>query len=174
VTAEATTHHTGSNGDLPTDEVDEAVTVLVKAADAARAEYDALKAQLAVVSERVSRYDRAVRALTEDRSKYGNKKPGPKPKSQLKNKGNADYAPGQPMVGQERLDAVLAAMQAIGHPAGTAEVSKATGFPRQTIAASFAHLRHRGLARRAGTTDRGGHLYAVWHEGDPRDTEDAS
>lgn len=143
---------TGTNGDLPTDIIEESVVKLVAAADQARARRDALKAEYDSANDLCTRLDKAVKALTAP-------KPEPKDRSLTEHKkvkkakgqdAHPDFAPGQPRVAVEKQGIILDALKSMNRSAGSKEIGEATGLSRQTVTSGLAHLRHRGLIRYAG------------------------
>lgn len=173
--------HTGTvtdtNGDLPTDVIERAVTDLVKAADETRAKRDAVKAELDNLTDQLGRYDRAVKALTAPKrdtaainekrlATIAAKKRGPR----TSEPGVANAAQGYPTVSSQRQQLVLDALVAIGHPVSPRELSETGGFNNSTVQNSLAHLRARGLVRWAGKKGSG-HLYAPWADGEAEVTE---
>ena len=168
---------TDTNGDLPTDVIERAVTDLVKAADETRAKRDALKAELDNLTDQLGRYDRAVKALTAPKrdmaaitqkriATMAAKKRGPR----TTEPGVSNAAEGYPTVSSQKQQTVLDALVAIGHPVSPRELAEAGGFNSSTTQNSLAHLRARGLVRWAGKKGSG-HLYAPWNDGDNEVTE---
>ena len=165
---EAVMGSTGTNGDLPTDVIERAVTDLMHAAEETRAKRDTLKGELDSLNDQLSRYDRAVKALTAPKrdtaaisekrlATMAAKKRGPK----TSEPGVANAAQGYPVVSSERQQKVLDALIAIGEPVGVQQLAEAGDFNKSTVQNALAHLRARNLVRWAGKKGSG-HLYAPY------------
>lgn len=163
-------HH--NNGDLPTDDIDLAVSNLVSASAHLRERKEALRQELASVSDRLSRYDSAITALTRERKPAPPRAEGERTKVKqargkrvAHNRNAADpeasAASGYPAVSVERQDKVLAVVKAIGHPAKLQEILNHPKYDlaQYTAGNALAHLRARGLIRYAGKTGNAA-LYA--------------
>ena len=116
--------HIGTNGDLPLDHIEEAVTTLIAASAELREYRDNLKVALDTANDRLVRYDRAISALT---------KPKPEPKADRAKteqrtvkqgklrRGAGDpsvtsAAEGYPGVSDDRQQKVLSIIQVIRSP----------------------------------------------------------
>ena len=143
---------TGTNGDLPTDIIEESVVRLVTAADQARSRRDAIKAEYDAASELCTRLDKAVKALTAPKAEHKDRSHAEHKKVKQAKSGppDANFAPGQPRVALARQDVILQALKTLDHAAGSKEIGEASGLSRQTVTSGLAHLRHRGLIRYAG------------------------
>lgn len=172
---EATTGLTELNGDLPTDVIERAVTDLIAAAEETRAKRDALRAQLENLNDQLSRYDKAVKALTapkRDTAAINEKRlatMAAKTRAAKRSRGTSEpgvgnAAQGYPVVSSGRQQVVLDALVAIGHPASVTEITTKGGFNKSTAQNALAHLRARGLVRWAGKKGSG-HLYAAYPDG---------
>lgn len=159
---------TGTNGDLPTDVIERAVTDLIAAADKTRAERDALKARLDALTDQLGRYDKAVKALTAPKrdmqaitAKRLATMNAKKPRARTSEPGVANAASGYPSVSSDRQQKVLDALIAIGEPVGVQQLAASGDFNKSTVQNALAHLRARNLVRWAGKKGSG-HLYAPY------------
>lgn len=166
-----------TNGDLPLDAIEHAVSELITAADVLRRQEDGLRTELEKVRMQRQRLDRAVATLTGEpkvtKAKPKGKARGPYNKSPRTNgDGITNAAEGYPTVSEEKQSKVLAILESFGRPVKPGEI---TGHPdfdmaKSTTQNALAHLRARGLVRWAGSSGAGGgHLYAVWGEGESED-----
>ena len=166
--------HIGTNGDLPVDHIDEAVTTLIAASAELREYRDNLKVALDTANDRLVRYDRAISALT---------KPKPEPKDRAKaeqqkvkqgklRRGAGDpsvtsAAEGYPSVSDDRQQKVLSIIKSFDHPVQTRDIMEHPDYDlaNSTAQNALAHLRARGLIRFAGKGPRGVNRYAAFPEG---------
>lgn len=164
--------HIGTNGDLPADHIDEAVTTLLTASSELREYRDNLKLALDTANDRLGRYDKAISALT---------KPKPEPKDRAKTeqrkvklgkqrKGAGDpsvtqAAEGYPSVSDERQQKVLSVLRSFDHPVRMNELRSHPDFDLADSTASnaLAHLRARGLIR-LGAKAGNANTYAAYPE----------
>lgn len=160
------TDHTARNGELPADDIDVAVSTLINASAALREHRDTLKAALDAANERLTRYDRAITALTAPKRDRSHTERGTVKQRRLKGSqepGVNNAAKGYPIVSAERQQVVLDALAAVGEPISPSDLADRIGVARSSAQAALAHLRARGLVRQAGVNGRK-RLYAVWTE----------
>lgn len=150
------------NGDSPID-LTEVIASLTRASDIVRTHRDNLAESLAEANAELSRYARALTALTDTPKREPvSVSRSTRRRRQAREPGISDASPGYSPVSSARQQRVLEALKAAGVAISAKDLATRSGITKTTVQNALPHLRARQLVRLAGTTESGSYLYATY------------